>query len=337
INNHTFNDIRLYDPYEHIYQKGYTDTTTTRVPNTLPRVQIGDNRLTNVNSNSHPWALQNYVSDQPNRLGGLWVGDVLILSEVLTTVCNDKDFYNLSVESDLWEGVIPSTTTAVLRSQLGEITERGQTINKSTVLGPTGTAFAVPATTFMDCYPRSRQYLGVEIFNDNGKDNNLGAQHYSDIVGTPPVSDLLYANNMSDDYRPGKTCEVFLGAQDPNPNLFSKPWFLGSTSDYYQRGLITKDIGRILTRFDNLAVPVRFLDTQPGGAGTTRLFGCGKGIYLDVNNDYEIGIGDKRLADITINRNAGIITYKAGSYVSAGDVDVNAFADRLVNDKALEA
>ncbi|HNY60638.1 MAG TPA: hypothetical protein PL190_00495 [Caldisericia bacterium] len=326
INNHTLGDIRLYDPYEHVYQKGYTDTTTTRVPNTLPRVQIGDNRLTNVNSNSHPWALQNYVSDQPNRLGGLWVGDVLILSEVLTAVCNDNDFYNLSVESDLWEGVIPSTTTAVLRSQLGEITERGQTINKSTVLGPTGTAFAVPATTFMDCYPRSRQYLGVEIFNDNGKDNNLGAQHYSDIVGTPPASDLLYPNNMSDDYRPGKTCEVFLGAQDPNPNLFSKPWFLGSTSDYYQRGLITKDIGRILTRFDNLAVPVRFLDTQPGGAGTTRLFGCGKGIYLDVNNDYEIGIGDKRLADITINRNAGIITYKAGSYVNAGDVDVNAFA-----------
>ncbi|MEZ4812476.1 MAG: hypothetical protein R2883_03170 [Caldisericia bacterium] len=193
----------IYDPYEHIYRKGYALTTTGRSSNTGDRVEYGDFRLSNVNSNSHPWSVREYTGSNENALGGMWIGDVLVLAEVLTAVCNDDDYYNLSVETDLWEGMIPAQCSATLRSQVGEVVQRTQTINKSTVLGPTPTSFAVPATTFHDCYIGSRQYMGVEIFVDNGIDNNLGVQHYTNEDEYLPDTERLLYNNLSDDYRPG--------------------------------------------------------------------------------------------------------------------------------------
>lgn len=314
----------IYDPYENIYVKSYRDTTAGRLPNTGPRVQYGDLRLTNVNSNAHPWAVQGFTGSDTNRLGGLWVGDVLVMSETLTAVCNDKDFYNLSVETDLWEGMIPSQTTAVLRSQVGELQERAQVVNKSTVLGPTGTSFAVPATTFMDVKVRSRQYLGVEIFFDNGKDNNLGVQHFTDNNSLPPDTERLYNNNLSDDYRPGKTAEVFLGAQDPNFAMmnFSVLGDPDVSLDYFMRGPNAKDAGRKLTRLDNLTNPtIKYLNPLNNGW----LFGCGMTVYADFNNDDEINAGDVRLTSATFNRSGAFVTYEAGSTVNFGDVDVNAY------------
>ena len=315
----------IYDPYENIYAKSYHDTLAGRAPNTSRRVEYGDLRLTNVNSNAHPWAVQGFTGSDTNKLGGLWVGDVLVMAETLTAVCNDNDFYNLSVETDLWEGMIPSQTTAVLRSQAGEIQERAQVIQKSTVLGPTGTSFAVPATSFMDVYPRSRQYLGVEIFWDNGKDNNLGVQHFTDKNGTPPDSERLYGNNLSDDYRPGATGEIFLGAQDANVSLinFTTQGSSYTSLDYYMRGPNGKDAGRRLTRLDNLTNPtVKYLNpiTNIG------FYGCGMVVYADMNNNNEIDNGDFRLTKGTFNRSGGIVTYEAGSTVNFGDVDVNAYA-----------
>jgi hypothetical protein len=317
-------NFAIYDPYEHIYMKDYRDTLSGRLPNTGPRVEYGDLRLTNANSNAHPWAVQGFTGTDPSRLGGLWVGDVLIMAETLTAVCNDKDFYNLSVETDLWEGMIPSQTTAVLRSQVGEIQERAQVVNKSTVLGPTGTSFAVPATTFMDINVRSRQYLGVEIFCDNGRDNNLGVQHFTDNNGLLPDTERLYNNNISDDYRPGRTGEIFLGAQDANVALlnFSMLGSINSSLDYYMRGPNGKDAGRRLTRIDNLTAPaIRYLNPILNGG----FYGCGMVVYADFNNDNEINYGDIRLTKGTFNRSGGIITYEAGSTVNPGDVDVNAW------------
>ncbi len=331
------NAAPIYDPYEHIYEKGYTETTNGRVPNRAPRVEYGDFRRSNVNSNQHPWAIWQFDIPQPtelpkSRLGGMWIGDAFIVAEVLTAVCNDKDYYNLSVETDLWEGMIPSQTTAVLRSQLGEVIQRGQVIQKSTVLGPTPTSFAVPATTFMDCYPRSRQYLGVEIFKDDGIDNNLGAEHKTDMNNTPPDTERLYFNNLSDDYRPGRTCETFLGAQDPNPNIFHFAWTASlptsSQQYYYMRNFNAKDVGRKLSHFTSAIPPIRYLDSRfPGGQTPNPLsiYGCGEAIYLDVNNNYTIDNGDKRLTDIRFTRSGVQIEYKAGTFVNLGDGDIQAW------------
>lgn len=315
----------IYDPYEHIYVKSYRDTTGGHVPNTIQRVEYGDLRYTNVNSNAHPWAVQGFQGTDRNRLGGLWIGDVLVMAETLTAVCNDKDFYNLSVETDIWEGMIPSQATAVLRSQVGEVLERAQLINKSTVVGPTGDSFAVPATSFMDVYVRSRQYLGVEIFFDNGKDTNLGVQHFTDNKGTLPDTERLYANNLSDDYMPGKTGEQILGIQDANAGLinFTSRFDADTTTDYYMRGMNGKDAGRKLTRLDTLTNPtVKYLNP----INNTGMYGCGMVVYADMNNNNEIDQGDVRLTKGTFNRSGTIISYEAGTTVNFGDVDVNAWA-----------
>jgi hypothetical protein len=325
----------LFHPYEHIYAKGYQDTDTGRVQNTNLRVQGGDERLSNVNSNRRPWAVWQPANtgNDTVRLGGLWVGDVLIMAEVLCAVSNDKDEYNLSVQTDLWEGMVPSQCTAVLRSQAGEVQERAQTVNKSTVVGPLPTSFAVPATSFMQCKPESRQYLGVQIYVDNGVDNNLGAQTYNNIMGTGLPEDRLYFNNLSDDYRPGRTGEMFLGAMDPNPNQTFFGWQsvppAGAEQYYYQQGMVVKDIGRTLTRLDNLVPPVRFCDTRiqniPGNVPEIAIYGCGEAIYRDINNNNEIDGSDERLTDRTITRSGVTVTYKAGSFVNPGDADVNSW------------
>jgi len=321
----------LFDPYENIYRKGYTDTLSGRIQNTNDRVEYGDFRLSGVNSNAHPYAVQHFEGSERNRLGGMWIGDVLVLAEVLTAVANDKDFYNLSVETDLWEGMIPSQCTATIRSQVGEVLQRSQTVNQSTVVGPLPTSFAVPATSFMDCYITSRQYLGVEIFFDNGIDNNLGVQHYTNKQGDPPPEEKLYFNNLSDDYRPGSTCEQYLGAMDPNASLgnLTDAWAQGNEFDYdhYMTSMVGKDVGRILTSLEDLDdPPIRFRDSsEPGPYGQTAYYGCGEAIYADMNDDYEISVGDIRLTDMTVVRNGAIIEFKAGTTVNDGDTDVNAY------------
>ncbi len=338
----------IFDPYEHIYRKGYAITTSGNQPNTGDVVQYGDLRLSNVNSNAHSWTVKEYTGSDPNRLGGMWIGDVFVLAEVLTAVCNDDDYYNLSVESDLWEGMTPAQCSATLRSQVGEIVARTQTINKSTVLGPTPESFAVPATTFMDCHIGSRQYLGVEIFLDNGVDNHLGFQHYTNDDQVPPDTERLLFNNLSDDYRPGKTCEKYLGAMDPYffiSNLTDNfvnlvtPHSGETSAAYHMRSMVGKDVGRLLTPFYNWSAgqglrttnpPVRYrhtdLPSPNGGTPSDGLyFGCGTAIYRDMNNDFDINQGDVRLSDMTLVRNGAIVEYDAGSVVNSGDVDVDAY------------
>jgi Glucodextranase, domain B len=325
----------VFDPYEHIYKKGYALTTTGRSSNDGDMVEYGDLRLSNVNSNAHPWGVRNFTGSNPNALGGLWINDCLVVAEVLTAVCNDNDYYNLSVETDLWEGMIPSQCSATLRSQVGEIVQRTQTINKSTVLGPTPTSFAVPATTFMDCHIGSRQYMGVEIFVDNGVDNNLGVQHYLNDDEYPPDTDRLLYNNLSDDYRPGRTGEMFLGAVDPPFSMGNLTDLLAGGSavgeeDFYMQSMVGKDVGRKLTRLDTLNPPVRFRDSAlpsfGGGAPHDGIYyGCQEAIYVDMDDDYDVSRGDVRMTDMKIVRSGAIIEYKAGSVVNEGDVDVNSF------------
>ncbi len=122
---------------------------------------------------------------------------VLLVSEVLQASC-DTYTYNISVESDLWMGTNPAVTSARLFSHSGDVPEVAQLIQKSTVLDPSGREFFAPATTFHNIRLKYREYIGVEIWKDNGVNVNVFGGN-------------TRSNNLSDDYKAGETCEEFLG------------------------------------------------------------------------------------------------------------------------------
>ncbi|HQG59541.1 MAG TPA: stalk domain-containing protein [Caldisericia bacterium] len=260
-------------------------------------------------------------------------GDALIMSEVLTGGCASP-VYNISIETDLWQGVVPSKTMAAIRTPNGEVTFQAQNIQKATVLGPNSQTFAVPACSFENIKLDYREYLGVEIWYDDGVDNNIGADGVNRCL----------PNNGSDDYVPGSVGELFLGCQD---NIADTDIGLGMDaifgrvtdqavlpmSDFYQQDPVGNP---------NFGAPVRFFDTnnaQGGGYGIINYYGCGEALYRDIDyllaattgglGAFEISPGDVRLSDVTVVRRdpitgaQTIISYEAGSTVAQGDADVN--------------
>jgi Copper amine oxidase N-terminal domain/Glucodextranase, domain B len=162
-------------------------------------IEIGDTRLTN-------WGSGMMFLDRTDVTGFIQPGDLFILSEVIKGGCATPT-YDISVQTDLWEGMQPSVTTASLRSPNGEVTHRSQTIQKSTVLGPVPDEFAVPACTFEGIKLDYREYLGIEIWKDDGVNNMLDMGHLGNTV-----YNVIEYNN-SDDYNEGETSELFVGAQ----------------------------------------------------------------------------------------------------------------------------
>lgn len=306
----------IYDPYEVIYMKS----------NMLTTVSLGDWRLTNLNGNSfslEAWMNGSAVG-QNMKVGGMWFGDVLILSELVTGGCSSPT-YNFSVQTDLWEGMIPSETVAALRSPNDDFSKTAQNVQKNAVLDPTGINFQYPSTVFQDMKFGYREFAGVEIFHDDNKDCNLGWQY----PGPVPPGENLFLLNLADDYRQGKTGEAHIGMED---------------------GFASKDNGRQLTDFwpqntnptlpngptaPNMPGP-RFLDTLAAGGfainnAMPNYYGVGESIYWDSNGDYEINAGDIRMTDVVVQRGAAVgfaevAKYVKGSIVTAGDADVNMWA-----------
>lgn len=271
-------------------------------------VTIGDYRLTNVNRPLNPDNYNEldsgfissdiiYEGEPPNVVPRVY-GDLLVLAEVLEGGCNELP-YNLSVETDVWEGPVPSVTAAALRSPNDDLKPSAQTVQKNTVLDPDGSKFNIPATTFQNVKLNYREYIGVQIWKDNGIDNNAG-MNFTETP--PPPIDVLYPFNLSDDYREGRTGEEFLGAEN---------------------GVYTaKDYGRRLIPFP---YNVMYYDT----ADPINEYGCGEAIYRnedysaeEVTGTFLISAGDVRLTDVTVTIGNNVIKYKAGTTVSAGDADV---------------
>ena len=105
-------------------------------------------------------------------MAGCWAEDALSCSnfskvDAIPTI-------QQTVESDLWEGMVPAATAATLRSPSGDVIGAAQHVQKTTALDPTGLEFRVPSTTFENIKLLNREYIGVEIFKDNGINNNKG-------------------------------------------------------------------------------------------------------------------------------------------------------------------
>lgn len=327
----------VYDPYESIYMK-----STGTLQNGFAVVEAGDWRLTNVNGNTwsldawmgglnpaNPGVTAGNISPLTLKVGGMWFGDALILSEIVTGGCAAPS-YNLSVQTDLWMGVIPSETAASLRSPNDDFDEVAQMVQKNAAVGNTGTVIDYPTTVFQDMKFGYREYVGVEVWRDDNRDCNWGFQYGGPI----PPGENLFMLNLSDDYRQGKTGEAHIGMRD---------------------GYAAKDVGRPLLNFwDNnglqpqqsgfantvnplppngplnpTQIAPRFYDTaNAGGFGTTNLYGVGEAIYMDNNADYQISAGDLRMTDVVVQRGSvpnysETIKYNRGSIVLAGDADVD--------------
>jgi hypothetical protein len=291
-----------YEYAEWIYREWGMDTATHGF------VTVGDYRLTNVNGmvnlgtmkkDKHRGWINSDVNLVPSEnMNGELVprvfGDGLILAEVLWGGCN-APAYNLSVETDMWEGMVPSTTATAIRSPNDDVKPAAQTVQKNTVLDPTGANFNIPGTTFHNVNLKYREYIGVQIWKDDGVDNHLGINYPNN---PPPPVDTLYPYNLSDDYRAGRTGEEFIGASN---GMYSE-----------------KDFGRNLLPFPR---DIMFYDTAQVGRQEDGLYGCGEAIYKDVDGSRTVSEGDKRLTDVTVTIGNNVIKYKADTTVAVGDAD----------------
>jgi len=264
----------FYDLNEFIYRKvdlegdGLVD----------PVVSTGDIRLTPVNGRRDP-------ETGKLLLGGIWAGDLLVLSEVLEGGCNSPT-YDINIESDIWLGTNPSVVSARLRSPTGDILSSAQDLQKATVLDPDGSKFVIPVTTFHDIRLGYREYIGFELFKDDGV-NNLFVTSLTDNKAIP--------NNLSDDYKEKTTSEEYLGTKNGSPDL---------------------DYGRSLTPF-----PSSVLYYDVSGDGN---FGVGEGIYKKKFGSTlrQVEPGDIRLSDVRYDVSGNRINFKASTTVSEGDADL---------------
>jgi len=295
----------LWNSYEYgewIYREVGMDTASHGF------VTVGDYRLTNVNGmvnlgtmkkDKHRGWINADVDLVPSEnMNGELVprvfGDGLVLAEVLFGGCN-APAYNLSVETDMWEGMVPSTTAAAIRSPNDDVKPAAQTVQKNTVLDPTGANFNIPATTFHNVNLKYREYIGVQIWKDDGVDNHLGINYPNN---PPPPVDTLYPYNLSDDYRAGRTGEEYIGASN---GMYAE-----------------KDFGRNLLPFPD---DIMFYDTALIEGNEDGLYGCGEAIYKDIDGSRAVSEGDKRLTDVTVTIGNNVIKYKADTTVAVGDAD----------------
>jgi len=129
---------------------------------------------------------------------------ILFFEDLVASCCGHNVVYDVSVESDVepawWlpSGATPLNpkATAILSPGTGnDFTSKRGDLGRSTV--PT-----VQVVTFMNIQLFASEYLDLEVFLDNGVDNNSDGD----------VGELLTADNNSDDYVPLDKGEEFIGA-----------------------------------------------------------------------------------------------------------------------------
>lgn len=278
-----------------------------------------DIRLTNINFR---------FSGYGTATNGLWYKDAFIMLELLETTCSYT--YNVSVECDLWMAMepdtlsypdlMPSRTAASFKTINGDISQMAQLVNKATALDINGQSFYIPATTFYDLRAEYREFLGMQIFLDNGVDNNLANG----------LNDDCFAISLSDDHRNFLAGEQFVGSQDVETALDINLTLTSFSTDYLY----------FETNYDMR--PAMFPLPLPNDL----FYGCGEPFYFDLNktplspvnplqpdpaalnyNPGVVNVGDVRMIDMTISSGNGlagaenVVTYKAGSKVAVGDLD----------------
>ena len=295
--------VVFYDSDEYIYRKQDANNDTI-----LPfSVEAGDIRLTNVNTTRYTRAtlsnpmLNLNVSNQNKSfdalwLGGMWAGDALLLSEVLEGGCGSPT-YDVSVQTDLWMNTNPARVSARLRSQTGDILRVAQDVQKATTLSPAADQFYLPVTTFHNIKLKYREYIGVELWKDDGQNNVFRAYE--------SMENKCTAYNLDDDYKQKYFGEEYIGAVNGSPDPdYNRTLIAFSTTEFYY-------------------------DTSNDGR-----YGLGEGIYRKKigNNLRVVEPGDIRATAMRYDINGHRVNFKAMTVVNQGDVDVGINLRRFTPD-----
>lgn len=250
-------------------------------------VGSADFALTDINTNAKRSGATNGYG--VCSLGGMMPGDLLLAVETLK--CGPKaPTYDIMVESDIWSGKDPSTAAASIFDPNGKPLTGSQNINKDTSLEPTAQLFSLPVSTFFNIHSNYRSFYGVSIFNDNGIDNSFD-----------PESDT-YPANLLDDYKSLSQAESFIGAKGD---------------------LDCPDAYRTVPPIWGGEGLVKFSALYKTPVDVSGQYGCNKSIYRKSStNNNLVEVSDIRLFDTEVYRNNTTATYKAGSVVTQGDLDV---------------
>jgi len=248
-----------------------------------------DVALTDVNTNTHKFEDTN--AESSCVLGGLEAGDLFMAVELLQSG-PFAPTYDVIVQSDVWMGSTPANSVTSLYDPYGRLLTGSQNINKSTSLDNSAEDFAIPSTTFFNVKADFRSYFGLSIFLDNGIDNLLGP------------SPEVFPNNVNSDFLAGKHSESYLGAeeglQSPDAGRTSPPPWGGEGLIGFSSAYRCTDIG-------------------------TGAFGCQRSIYRKYrSNTNQVESADIRMTEVTITKSNNTVTYKAGTNVTAGDLDCGA-------------
>jgi hypothetical protein len=294
---------KQYDPNEWIYQ--LPNSSALFVPALNLSLQPGLRapgaiRLTNVNTKK----IEQNKSITLDLGNGMFAGDAIVMMEVMQGGCY-TDKYDISVLTDLYMGDYPSSTAAALRTSNGDISVAAQRVQKNTVLDPAldkDRYAPLPGTTFHNVKFEYREFAGLEIFLDNGIDNNIGANH---------ANDLLLAQDLNDNLKEERTGEQYVGAKDYESTL---------------------DLGRRLSVIPDF---YKFHDVNrpdPIPNGFIPQYGCGEAIYY-INDTARTNVlaGDKRFTDVDLVIGNVRINYKRNTIVANGDADEGLTLDAFYN------
>jgi hypothetical protein len=277
----------IYDPLEWIYRLPYGSET----------IMENSVRLTNVNGE----CIINAQGVFKKYGTGLSVGDALLMLEVTDNNCVEDRSYDVHVLSDVFMGQNPGFATAVLRSQNGDLVAAAQRVQKSTVLDPgldVNRYKTLPGTTFHNVKFKYREFIGLEIFFDNGIDN---------MMIPKKAHDVILQLDLTDNYKEGRTGEQFIGSRNY---------------------LSTQDLSRRLTPFTE-----NYRYNNAGGNEQNPRYGCGEAIYwlpnpayigrkTDINGNLVVEAGDRRFTDVELDIGGIITKYQRNTIVTEGDVDV---------------
>ncbi len=357
------NDGRFQDSREALHPAQRCEETTKKVDpngfnNTMGPYLTGD-YIHFDHDKKYPFSPRGSIGAYPSypgdysgrvfRIGNAVLGSnqtqILLMSELLFAAC-DQTSYNISVETDLWIGVQPSVTAARLYSPFGDIQANAQTIQRSTVLDPTGSKFFAPATTFHNIKLKFRSYIGVQIWKDDGVNANIAG------------SGVARPHNLSDDYISGQSGEEFLGMKNqendtdallpltPLPPLVKfysavSSDRLGCGAAIYQdsddNNIVSagdKRINHVRVTIGGIVVdypPASFVAEGDADVGlplfpmtlekyydtnNDGIFNNGDFVYWDANDDFIVNSGDIRLTEISYRSK----TYLCGTQITLGDL-----------------
>jgi hypothetical protein len=234
--------VGYYHHHDFIYVKGSRyDSEGNVLINTARVVEEGDIRLTPVDKHA---SIHSFLRGKNQWWGGLWKNDIFLLAEVLEGGCNAPT-YDIHVQSDVWMNVQPSISSVRLRSPSQSVHLPAQSIQKNTSLLPNNAKYPLPVTTFHHVKLTHSEFLGMELWKDNGTNNVFLTQLN--------IQNRSQRNNLSDDYIESEQSEHYIGAEnnsldlDYNRNLqaFSADirfhdangdWILGTNEPIYKKG-----------------------------------------------------------------------------------------------------